>query len=159
MKEAFPKTFNNIDSLLSDLESSKKNNEVLSEIDFLCSEIDNGFKKRTKEITEMPIQTKRTEVVDSKDAHLLNTLSMDENFNIRSLSGCNSEMPEASLRRLVENSSDYIKMIVANNPNSPSDLLDRIAELTSEKEVLDAVKIHPNVSAVTKYKIETRETA
>jgi hypothetical protein len=105
----------------------------------------------------MPVQKKRTEVVDSKDLHLLNTLSMDENFNVRSLSGCNPEMPIASLRRLVENSNDYIKMIVANNPNTPSDLLDRIAELSSEKEVLDAVKIHPNVSSVTKYKIETRE--
>jgi len=63
----------------------------------------------------------------------------------------------ASLRRLVEGSNDYIKMIIANNPNCPSDLLDRIAELTSEKEVLDAVKTHPNVSDVTKYKIETRE--
>lgn len=157
MKERFPATLNNIDSLLSDFESPKKHNEVLSDIDSLCSEIDDGFKNRTKEIIEMPIEIKRTEVVDSRDVYLLNTLSMDENFNVRSLSGCNPEMPVASLRRLVENSNDYIKMIVANNPNTPSDLLDRIAELTSEKEVLDAVKIHPNVSAVTKYKIETRE--
>ncbi len=157
MKERFPATLNNIDSLLSDFESPKKHNEALSEIDSLCLEVDTGFKNRTKEITEMPVQVKRTEVVDSRDAHLLNTLSMDENFNVRSLSGCNPEMPIASLRRLVENSNDYIKMIVANNPNTPSDLLDRIAELTSEKEVLDAVKIHSNVSAVTKYKIETRE--
>ncbi len=156
MKETFPATFNNIDSLLSDFESPKKYNEALNEINSLCSEIDNGFKNRTEEITEMSVQTKRVEVVNSKDSHLLNTLSMDENFNVRSLSGCNPEMPVASLRRLVENSNDYIKMIVANNPNTPSDLLDRIAELTSEKEVLDAVKIHPNVSAVTKYKIETR---
>lgn len=157
MKEGFPTTLNNIDSLLSDFESPKMHNEALSEIDSLCSEIDNGFQNRTKEITEMPVQKKRTEVVDSRDVHLLNTLSMDENFNVRSLSGCNPEMPIASLRRLVENSNDYIKMIVANNPNTPSDLLDRIAELSSEKEILDAVKIHPNVSAVTKYKIETRE--
>ena len=157
MKEHFPTTLNNIDSLLSDFESPKKHSETLSQIDSLCLEVDTGFKNRTQEITGMPVQTKRIEVVDSRDAHLLNTLSMDENFNVRSLSGCNPEMPVASLRRLVENSNDYIKMIVANNPNTPSDLLDRIAELTSEKEVLDAVKIHPNVSAVTKYKIETRE--
>jgi len=158
MKEGSPATFNNIDSLLSDFESPKKNNETINAIDSLCSEIDNGFQNRTKEITGMPVQKKRTEVVDSKDSHLLNTLSMDENFNVRSLSGCNPEMPIASLRRLVENSNDYIKMIVANNLNTPSDLLDRIAELTSEKEVLDAVKIHPNISAATKYKIETRES-
>jgi len=157
MKEGLPTTFNNIDSLLSDFESPQKHTEALSEIDSLCSEIDTGFKNRTKEIVEMPVEVKRTEVVDSRDTHLLNTLSMDENFNVRSLSGCNPEMPVASLQRLVENSNDYIKMIVANNPSTPSDLLDRIAELSSEKEVLDAVKIHPNVSAVTKYKIETRE--
>jgi len=157
MEKVFLSKLKNMDSLLGEFETPPVKNEVISNIDSLCNEINSGFENRTKQITEMFVEKKRSEVVDSNDSHLLNTLSMDENFNIRALSGCNLNMPTASLRRLVEGSNDYIKMIIANNPSCPSDLLDRIAELTSEKEVLDAVKIHLNVSDVTKYKIETRE--
>jgi hypothetical protein len=47
-------------------------------------------------------------------------------------------------------------MVIANNPNASSEILDRIAELSGEQEVLDAVKGNINVSAVTKYKVENR---
>ena len=157
MNENFHAKLNNIDSLLSDFAPPDRHSELLNQIDSLCSEVDLGFKNRTTEITEMPVQAKRAEVIDSKDTHLLNVLSMDQNFNVRSLSACNPETPIVSLRRLVENSNDYIKLIVANNPSTPPDLLDRIVELSSENEVLHAVKVHPNVSAVTKYKIEIKQ--
>jgi hypothetical protein len=81
---------------------------------------------------------------------------MDENFNVRTLSACNPNTPANSLRRLAEGANDYVKMVIANNPNSSSDILDRISELSGEQEVLEAVKGSSNVSAVTRYKIENR---
>ena len=94
--------------------------------------------------------------MDSEDPFVLNLLSMDENFNVRTLSGCNPKTPANSLRRLAEGANDYVKMVIANNPNSSPDILDRISELSAEQEVLDAVKGNGNISTVTKYKIENR---
>lgn len=153
MKEGPPIVINNVDSLLFDFESATGERHQINEIDSMCQEIDASFQNRTQEITGMPVEKKRVDVLDSDDQHLLNLLSMDESFNVRVLSACNPKTPVASLRRLVEGSNDYVRMIVANNPSTPADLLDRIVELTSEKEVVDAVISHPNVSEVTKYKV------
>jgi len=156
MPENFESKFGNIDSLLSDVEQSTSGERLLAEIDDLCSEVDNGLETRKKEIMEWPIERKRKEAVDSQDSFVLNLLSMDENFNIRTLSACNPNMPANSLQRLAEGANDYVRMVIANNPNASSDILDRIAELSGEQEVLDAVKGNANVSAVTKYKVENR---
>jgi hypothetical protein len=107
-------------------------------------------------VMEWPDERKRKEAMGSEDQFVLNLLSMDENFNVRTLSACNSNTPANSLRRLAEGANDYVKMVIANNPNSSPDILDRIAELSGEQEVLDAVRGNGNVSAVTKYKIENR---
>lgn len=148
--------FSKIDDLLSDIEQSTGSEKLLTEIDELCEEIDDSLERRKKEITEWPTERKRKEATDSDDPFVLNLLSMDENSNVRILSACNPNIPEASLRRLVESANDYIKMIIANNLNCPSDILDRILETSAEQEVLDAIKNHSNVSVVTKYKIENR---
>lgn len=103
-----------------------------------------------------PVERKRKEAVDSQDSFVLNLLSMDENFNVRTLSACNPNTPINSLRRLAEGANDYVRMVIANNPNSPSDILDRISELSGEQEVLDAVKVNQNASSVTRCKIENR---
>ena len=81
---------------------------------------------------------------------------MDEAFNIRTLSACNPNTPNTSLRRLVEGANDYVRMVIANNPRVSSDVLSRIAELSGEQEILDAVKNNPNVSKVTKFRIENK---
>lgn len=150
--------FSHMDSLLSDID--RYNNIDLEKrfasIDKLCKEIDIGIEKRKQDIENWSVERKRKEAVDSEDVFVLNLFSMDENFNIRTLSACNPNMPNNSLKRLTESSNDYIRMVIANNPNVSSDILDRIAELSSEQEILDAVKINPNVSKVTKYKIENR---
>jgi len=156
MKENFESRFGKIDDLLNDVEQSTSGKKLLAEIDDLCSEIDTGFVGRKQEITEWPAERKRKEATDSVDPFVLNLLSMDENFNVRTLSACNPNMPEASLRRLVEGANDYLKMVIANNPNSSSDILDRIAEISGEQEVLQAVWGNTNASAVTRYKIENR---
>ena len=156
MRENFESKFGQIDDLLKDVEQSTSGKKLLAEIDDLCSEIDNGFDGRKQEITEWSVERKRKEATDASDPFVLNLLSMDENFNVRTLSACNPNTPEASLRRLAEGANDYVKMIIANNPNCPSDILDRISEISGEQEVLDAVKGNTNVSTVTKYKIENR---
>lgn len=148
--------FGKIDELLNEVEESSSGRRILTKIDDLCSEVEGGFEARKKEIAEWPVERKRKEATDSKDAYVLNLLSMDENFNVRTLSACNPNTPANSLRRLAEGANDYVKMVIANNPNSSPDILDRISELSGEQEVLDAVKGNANVSTVTKYKIENR---
>ena len=146
----------NIDDLLHEVEQSTSGKRLLAEIDDLCGEVDAGLEKRKTEVIKWTDDRKRKEAVDSADPFILNLLSMDGNFNIRTLSACNPNTPVASLRRLAESANDYVKMVIANNPNSSADILDRVAELSGEKEVLDAVKINPSVSTVTKFKIENR---
>ena len=156
MSENFESKFGNIDDLLNEVEQSTNGKKLLAEIDDLCGEIDVGIETRKQEVGGWPLERKRTEAVDSADAFVLNLLSMDENFNVRTLSACNPKTPANSLRRLAEGANDYVKMVIANNPNSSPDILDRISELSGEQEVLDAVKGNGNVSTVTKYKIENR---
>jgi len=156
MRENFESKFGQIDDLLNDVEQSTNGKKLLAEIDDLCNEIDSGFDGRKQEITEWPDERKRKEAADSNDPFVLNLLSMDENFNVRTLSACNPNTPPNSLRRLAEGANDYVRMVIANNPASSSDILDRIAELSGEQEVLEAVKGNSGVSAVTKYKIENR---
>jgi len=156
MPENFESKFGHIDTLLSELEQSTGGERLLAEIDDLCSEIDNGLEARKQEVMEWSVERKRKEAADSQDPFVLNLLSMDKNFNVRTLSACNPNTPVNSLRRLAEGANDYIRMVIANNPNCPSDILDRISELSGEQEVLNAVKVHPNASPVTKYKIENR---
>lgn len=155
MRERFEK-LGKIDDLLGDIERSTRGKKLLAEIDDLCSEIDSGLDNRKREVTEWPVERKRKEATDASDPYVLNLLSMDENFNIRILSACNPNTPEASLRRLAEGANDYVKMVIANNPNCPSDILDRISETSGEQEVLAAVKGNGNISTVTRYKIENR---
>jgi len=148
--------FSNIDELLREAEEFGGGQRLLNEIDDLCREVQGGLEARKEEIVEWPVERKRKEATDSKDAYVLNLLSMDENFNVRTLSACNPNTPANSLRRLAEGANDYVRMVVANNPNASPDILDRISELSGEQEVLNAVKGNGNVSAVTKYKIENR---
>lgn len=146
----------NIDDLLNEVEQSTSGKRLLAEIDDLCSEVETGLEKRKTEVIKWPNDRKRKEAVDSADPFVLNLLSMDEDFNIRTLSACNPSTPLNSLRRLAEGANDYVKMIIANNSNSSPDILDRVAELSGEQEVLDAVKGNSNVSTITKFKIENR---
>lgn len=148
-----------IDDLLTEIEAVTEvtsGKQLLAEIDELCHEIDNGLETRKVEVIKWPDELKRKEAMDSEDPFVLNLLSMDENFNVRTLSACNPNIPEASLRRLAAGANDYVKLVIANNPNCPPDVLDMISETSIEQEVLNAVKIHPHVSAVTRYKIENR---
>ena len=156
MSENFESRFGQIDSLLNDVEQSTSGKRLLAEIDDLCNEVDTGLETRKKEVMGWPDERKRKEAVDSQDPFVLNLMSMDENFNIRTLSACNTNTPANSLRRLAEGANDYVRMVIANNPTSSPDILDRIAELSVEQEVLDAVKGNPGVSTVTRYKIENR---
>jgi hypothetical protein len=150
--------FKNIDKLVAEVEGSLDVEKVFSDIDSLCSEIDQCLERRKREISEWSVEQKREFAVNGNDPYVLNLLSMDENFNVRTLTFCNPNVPENSMRRVLEEVSDYVRMVIANNPNTPGDILDRLAELTSDPEVLDAVKLHPNVSKVTKHKIENRTT-
>ncbi len=156
MKENFESRFSHIDDLTSEIEQATNGEQLFTEVDDLFNEVDGALETRKQEVVEWPAERKRKEATDSQDQFVLNLLSMDENFNIRTLSACNSNIPANSLRRLAEGANDYIRMVIANNPTVPAEVLDRIAELSGEQEVLDAVKNNPNVSTVTKYKIENR---
>lgn len=156
MRENFETHFGQIDELLNEVEQATSNKRLLAEIDDLCSEVDTAFETRKTEITEWQLEQKRQEAADSGDPFVLNLLSMDENFNVRTLAACNPNIPAASLRRLAEDGNDYIRMVIANNPSTPPDILDRIAELSGEQEVLVAVKSNQNASPVIRYKIENR---
>ncbi|MFC1617669.1 hypothetical protein ACFL2B_00135 [Patescibacteria group bacterium] len=156
MPKNFESRFGQIDQLLSEVEQSPDFKALFSSIDSMCDEIDQSVESRKDEVEGWPLERKRKEAVDSDDTFVLNLLSMDEELTIRTLSACNSNIPSASLRRLAEGATDYVRMVIANNPSVSPDVLDRIAELSGEQEVLDAVKNNPNVSKVTKYKIENR---
>lgn len=156
MPENFESRFGQIDDLLNEVEQSTSGKRLLIEIDDLCNEVDTGLEKRKTEIEQWAVEQKRKEAADSSDPFVLNLLSMDENFNVRTLSACNPNTPANSLRRLAEGANDYVRMVIANNPNSSADILDRIAELTGEQEVSEAVKSNINASPVTRYKIENR---
>lgn len=153
MSPNFESQSNNLDDLLNDFDRSTNSNELFSQIDELCNVIDQGFDGRREEIISWSVDIKRKQATDSQDPFVLGLLAVDENFNVRSLAACNPNVPVPALRRLVEASDDYMKLIIANNPSCPSDILDRITELTGEREVLGAVQLHPNTSAVTKYRI------
>ena len=148
--------FESIDKLVAEVKDSSDSEKLLSDFDSLCDDIDQGFEGRKREIAEWSNEQKREFAADGNDSYVLNLLSMDENLKVRTLALCNPNTPENSIRRALEETSDYIRLVIANNPNSPSDVLDRLTELTNEPEVLDAVKRHPNVSEATKYKIENR---
>jgi len=150
--------FDNIDKLVAEIEESLDAKKVLADIDSLCDEITHGFEDRKREVAEWSLEKKRKEAADGTDSFVLNLLSMDENFNVRTLAFCNPNIPPNSMRQALEKASDYERMVIANNPSSPSDVLDRLAELTNEPEVLNAVKLHPNVSEVTKRKVENKMT-
>lgn len=154
--------FGCVDELINDVEQSTmlRENEFFSEIDSLCDEIDIGIKKKVEEIKNWSKEKKRKEVIGTQDEFILNLLSMDEDFNIRCLAICNKHIPSNSVRRIIEKSNDYIRMLVANNHSSniTHDILDRIFDLTKEPEVITALKNHPNLSPVTKYKIENQNT-
>lgn len=154
MRENFESKMGHIDNLLNDVEQSTGDEKLLADIDDLCSEIDTGIEARKQEIEQWPVERKRKEASDSQDPFVLNILSMDDNFNVRTLTACNAHIPASSLRRLVEKGSDYIRMVIANNPNVPPEILDRISQLSGEQEIHDAVRSHPKVSVVTKFKIE-----
>lgn len=156
MSRNFESRFGQIDDLLNEVEQSTSGKKLLADIDDLCSEIDTGLETRKQEVMGWPVERKRKEAVDAEDPFVLNLLSMDENFNVRTLSACNPNTPANSLRRLAEGANDYVRMIIANNPQSSPDILDRISELSGEQEVLDAVKGNANISTVTRYKIENR---
>lgn len=147
-------SFGQIDALLNEVEQAT--NVDLGAIDSLCDEIDGALDARKTEVTEWPKDKKRQEAVELGDTYALNLLSMDEDFNVRILAMCNPDVPTNSMKRLVESGNDYTRLVIANNPSATSDILDRIAELTDEREVLNAVKLHPNASSVTKYRIENR---
>lgn len=153
--------FGNIDKLISDVEGAHQKDvreamERLDAIDVLSADVDQGLAGRKRKVAEWSDEKKREFAADGDDPYVLNLLSMDKNFIVRTLAFCNPNAPENSMRRALEEAPDYVRMVIANNPNSPSDVLDRLAELTSDPEVLDAVKLNPNVSEVTKYKIENR---
>lgn len=155
--------FGNIDKLISDVEGAHQKDvreavKRLHAIDALSAEVDQGLEGRKREVSEWSVEQKRTFAADGDDPYVLNLLSMDENFNVRTLAFCNPNAPENSMRRALDEAPDYVRMVIANNPNTPSDVLDRLVELTSKLEVLDAVKLHHNISEVTKYKIENKMT-
>jgi len=156
MPKNFESQFGQIDQLLSEVEQSPDFKALFSSVDSMCDEIDQAVRSRKDEVEGWPVERKRKEAVDSEDEYVLNLLSMDEKLTIRTLSACNPNIPSASLRRLAEGATDYVRMVIANNPSVSHDVLDRIAELSGEQEVLDAVKNNPNVSKVTRYKIENR---
>jgi len=156
MSNNFESQFSQIDDLLYEINESAGDKHPLTGIDDLCSEIDSGLETQKEEISKWPDERKREEAMNSEDQFVLNLLSMDKNFNVRILSACNPKAPANSLRRLVENGDSYVRMVIANNPNSSPDILDRIFELSNEQEVLNAVKYNGNISPVTKYKIENR---
>lgn len=143
----------NLDSLLKDFDTSTNPEKLFTAIDELCDVINQGFDRRKDEIIRWPVEVKRKEAVDSQDPFVLGLLAVDENLNVRSLAACNPDTPSPVLRRLIEASDDYMKLIIAHNPSCPSDILDRITQLTAEPEVLLAVQLHPNTSALTKHKI------
>jgi hypothetical protein len=156
MPKNFESNFGRIDKLLSEVEQTPDFEALFSDIDSICDEIDQGVEYRKGEVEGWPLERKRKEAVDSKDTFVLNLLSMDEEFTIRTLSACNPNTPSTSLRRLAEGATDYVRMVIANNLQVAPEVLDRIAELSGEQEVLEAVKNNPNVSKVTRYKIENR---
>ncbi len=150
--------FDNIDNLVAEVEDLPDVEDIFADIDSMCTEIDQGLEEKKREVAKWPLEKRRKEAAEGNDPFILNILSMDENFNVRVLAFCNPNVPENSMRRALEGASDYIRMIIAHNPNTPSDVLDRLVKLTSEPEVLNAVKSHPNASKVTKYKIENKMT-
>lgn len=150
-----------IDGLLGEVGESlrvesARGESLFAKIDQLCREIDIALETRIQEVKGWPVERKREEAVDSKDTFVLNLLSMDENFNVRILSACNPNTPANSLLRLAEGADDYVLMVIANNPASTPEILNRICDLSRQEEVLHAVIGHPNVSQVTKYRIENR---
>lgn len=145
-----------VEDLLLDIEQAAAEQNDLGSVDALIAEIDVGFDERQHEIVGWPVERKRKEATDSSDEFVLNVLSMDSNFNVRTLTAVNAHLPEVALRKIAETGNDYQRMVVANNPSASAELLDRISDLSGEREVITAVLKHPNLSQITKFKIENR---
>jgi hypothetical protein len=148
------KSVPDIDELLAEIDQASSGPD-LSEVEDLLGEIDSGVGNRQSEINSWNLEQKRKEAADSTDPFVLNQLSTDENFNVRMLVLCNEDVPDGVLRReLAAGVSPYTLLIIANNKKAPTDILDRVAEMTNESEVLSAIKANPNTSVVTKKKLE-----
>lgn len=149
--------FGEVDALIAEVENSGPVVD-LSEIDDLCAEIDSGVDSRKKEVASWSVETKKREAADSQDPFVINLLALDGSLPVRVLAACNLRIPSGTLRQMVENGDDYIRMVVAHNPNCPAEILDRITGLSQEKEVLDAVGTNPNASRAAKFKTGHMET-
>jgi hypothetical protein len=150
--------FDNIDDLLGEVEQSSKASKTIEEIDGLCDEINAGVDKRKNAVERWPEDRKHKEAADSKDPFVVNLLSMDKSFPVRTLAACNPLIPTGAMRRLAEE-SDYMRMVVAHNINCPPEVLDRISDLSNEKEVLDAAGTNKNASEALRFKTGHLKTA
>lgn len=157
MPRPSPESFHPVDDLLSDIDQAAAEQSDTSSVDALMADIDVGFDERQREIVGWPDERKRKEAADSSDEFVLNVLSLDPNFNVRILTAVNACIPEVALRKIAETGNDYQRMVAANNPSASSELLDRIADLSGKQEVVAAVLKHPNLSQVTKFKLENRD--
>ncbi len=143
---------NEIDSLIKEVDEATKVD--FDAIDSICAEIHATVEQKDLEITSMSDDQKRKLAVTTDDPYILNLLSQDMNFNIRILTLCNPNISINLLRRALEDGYPYIYLVVANNPVTTKNLLNRITQLSDNKEVIDAVYKHPNVSEETKKMIE-----
>lgn len=153
--------FGDIDKIIAEVKDSSGGSPDekgrFSNIDSLCADIDQGFEDKSRELSEWSHEQKRTFAIEGDDPFVLNLLTKDKNFNIRILAFSNPDIPEYSMSQALRGASEYVRLVIANNPRSSSSILDRIARETNEPEVLDAIRRHKNISRMTKLMIQNNK--
>lgn len=140
-----------------ELKKEKDQSEFIQNLNLannLCSEIDEHFNESINQIEQWPDDKKRKEAINSIDELTLKTLSREPSPVIRALVCCNQHTPIEILKYIAEKSNDYYRLIIAHNPTCNIDLLSRLAEITREEIVFQAIIAHPNTTPLIISKIE-----
>jgi hypothetical protein len=161
MTETFQSKINRINNLIGSVPKTLEDptpiakeldtNNLFGRLDFLKNQVRGAVQERRDEISKMPPDKKRELLLSTNDKFILDILAFDENTNARTLVACNSNTSSETLSGMFEVDKDnaYLAKIIASNPNCSTGLLDQIAGIHTNSEVVTAIKHNPNVSPLT----------
>ena len=131
------------------------NEKVASEVDTLLQDIDSAIDITANEIKGWSLERKRQEARTSLDEFTLEVLANDESPIVKALALCNPKISAELLKKAGRDENLYFKMIAANNPSTPSEVLDELSTV-NETEILQGVSKNPNISKIAQYKLKDK---
>ena len=129
----------------------------LGSADDLLSNLESDMKNSLEQIKNSDVKTKRRLSATIDDSYYTNVLAQDADFHVRTLALCNPATSSAVLKKLTDSflEDDFTLMIIAHNPNTDADTLNRIFTYGGGKEdIRRAISENPNCNEALRFKIE-----